>query len=804
MKNKILKLYLYFVSFFILIFLISNTTLSSEINLKAENIETIDKNLVKASGNIIIEDESGLEITGENLEANNLKGKYIIENNVVIKDSIRNLLIKSNKIILNKKSNVIKSIGLTEIEAKNNLSILSSDITFDRKNEIIFTDKESELKDVNFNTLIIKNLRISLNDNSLRSDAGTLIDKELNEFEIKNIYYDFSKKEILGQDIDLNNNNELDKAYLPRMKGKSFFYNENNVKVNKSVFTNCKKRDGCPQWHLKAEEITHDKKNKTVNYKNAWLNLYDVPVFYFPKFFHPDPTVKRKSGFLIPSFAQTNNSGNYLNVPYFFALAENRDFTFTPRFYSDNKVVYQGEYRHYTENSQSILDASVKNENILLLDNESTNSHFFLKSSMISDNSLFDFSELQFQLQSTSSDNYLKSYNLKSPLINSQTTLNSKILFEGISENIDFSFSTEVYEDLTKSNDSDRYEFIFPNFNLTRDLETEFSGNLQVNHSGYNKLYETNKSENVLINDISYKSNDKISNQGFVSNYEFLFKNFNVNSNNSKKYKNELENDLSGIFQFNSRLPLEKKGIRFNSTLSPIFVAKFSPKNTKNLRSASNLIDYKNIYSINRIGSNETVEGGESITFGNEFSLFDTNYNQKEIFSFNLATSFRNERNESLSDKSSLGQKTSNIVGQMKINTHELYDLEYDFLADNNVRDLNYHKISSKFKINNFVSTFEFLEENNPIGSNSYISNETLLKIDDNKDLKFKTRKNKKTDLTEYYNLIYQYKMDCLVAGIEYKKDYYNDVGVKPSEKIYFSITIMPFQNSIDLPGIKK
>ena len=229
MKNNFLKFYFYFVNFFIIIFLISNTTLSSEINLKADNIETIDKNLIRAIGNIVIEDEKGLQITSENLEANNLKEEYIIENDVVINDTIRNLLIKSNKIIFSKKSDKIRSIGLTEIETKNNLSILSSDITFDRKNEIIFTDKESEIKDANFNTLIINNFRVSLNENSLRSDAGTLIDKELNEFEIKNIYYDFSKKEILGQDIDLNNNNELEKDYLPRMKGKAFFYNENNV-----------------------------------------------------------------------------------------------------------------------------------------------------------------------------------------------------------------------------------------------------------------------------------------------------------------------------------------------------------------------------------------------------------------------------------------------------------------------------------------------------------------------------------------------------------------------------------------------
>ena len=88
------------------------------------------------------------------------------------------------------------------------------------------------------------------------------------------------------------------------------------------------------------------------------------------------------------------------------------------------------------------------------------------------------------------------------------------------------------------------------------------------------------------------------------------------------------------------------------------------------------------------------------------------------------------------------------------------------------------------------------------IGNESFIANETSFKIDANKNLKFKTRKNKKTDLTEYYNLIYQYKMDCLTAGIEYKKDYYNDGDLKPKESIFFSITLMPFGTSIDLPGV--
>ena len=178
----------------------------------------------------------------------------------------------------------------------------------------------------------------------------------------------------------MNNENKIDRDFLPRMKGVSIFYDENNVIVNKSVFTNCKKRDGCPPWLLKAEEVKHDKQNKTINYKHAWLNLYDVPVFYFPKFFHPDPSVKRQSGFLAPSYSQVNNSGNFLEIPYFLAISENRDFTLSPRIYSDNKALYQGEYRHITKNTENILDASIKNDSVTLLKKNSTNSHLFFNS----------------------------------------------------------------------------------------------------------------------------------------------------------------------------------------------------------------------------------------------------------------------------------------------------------------------------------------------------------------------------------------------------------------------------------------
>ena len=143
--------------------------------------------------------------------------------------------------------------------------------------------------------------------------------------------------------------------------------------------------------------------------------------------------------------------------------------------------------------------------------------------------------------------------------------------------------------------------------------------------------------------------------------------------------------------------------------------------------------------------------------------------------------------------KSSLGQKTSNIAGQSKFKINDFIDINYDFLGDNNLGNFNYHKIKSNFRVNNFVTSFEFTEENNDIGSDSYLQSDIKYLFNDKNSISYNTRRNRKTNLTEYYNLIYEYKNDCLVAGIEYNKDYYQDRDLKPTEQVFFSLTFTPF-----------
>jgi len=135
----------------------------------------------------------------------------------------------------------------------------------------------------------------------------------------------------------------------------------------------------------------------------------------------------------------------------------------------------------------------------------------------------------------------------------------------------------------------------------------------------------------------------------------------------------------------------------------------------------------------------------------------------------------------------------SDVFGSINYSPNNIFKTGYDFALNNNFVDKNYEIFKTEMKINNFVTEFEYLNENNTLGKNSFLSNKTSYNIDNSNSLSFKTRENKKTQLTEFYNLVYQYRNDCLIAAIEYNKDYYSDRDLKPSEDIFFKLTIVPF-----------
>ena len=100
-----------------------------------------------------------------------------------------------------------------------------------------------------------------------------------------------------------------------------------------------------PLWQVKGARIIHDQTEKMLYFENAQLEFFGVPMAYLPYFSTPDPTVKRKTGFLMPGFSQASTFGYAVETPFYWAIAPDYDATFNPRFTSRQGVLFQGEFR---------------------------------------------------------------------------------------------------------------------------------------------------------------------------------------------------------------------------------------------------------------------------------------------------------------------------------------------------------------------------------------------------------------------------------------------------------------------------
>jgi len=790
MKNKIKTI----ISIFFLLLSVKNVFALEDFKFESKSIELKDNIFIIAKEGVKVTTSDGLEILADESEYNKETRVLNLKRNVSIIDSLQNLKINSDNIIYDKSLEKITTDTNTKINIKNTHLISGKNIIFLRSKFIINSEEQTFIKDKFDNEIKLEGFEYFVVDKMLKTKQMEFKDKQLNIYKSENAMLDLNNEKIAAKDIQIYfAEGELGKN--ARLKGNALI-SENDVSIIRNgIFTACKIRDKCPPWSLKSKEIKHDKKKKSISYENSWLQLYDIPIFYFPKFFHPDPTVKRQSGFLTPSILNSSTNGGSINIPYFKVISENKDITFAPRIYFNSDFLIKNEYRQVEKNTNHISDFSLKKHDT------STKSHFFSNTKYSVENN-FEFSEIEINLEKTSSDTYLKGDNIVSSTRegNNQSLLNSFLKFNASNDDLNIFAEIAAFEDLTKENNSDKFQYVLPNFTISKLINnnSNFQGDLNYQISGSNQKKDTNVMESYLINDLNYKSNSFFSNFGSIFNYEFQFKNTLKKGNNSSTYKDETQSENFGSLILNSSLPLKKEYENFTGNLIPKLVARYSPSKSENLSNLDRRMNITNIFSSNRLGLSDSIEGGQSLTVGFDYDL--KNKENENFLGFSLGQIFRDIEDDRLPIKSKMQNKSSDIVGNLNFQPNSNFKINYDFSADNNLDTINYTKIETQLNVNNFITSFEFLEENDEVGSDSYLLSNVRYKFNENNSILYNTRRNRKTDLTEYYNLIYEYKNDCLVAAIEYNKDYYQDRDLNPTEEVFFSLTFTPF-TSIATPS---
>ena len=480
-----------------------------------------------------------------------------------------------------------------------------------------------------------------------------------------------------------------------------------------------------------------------------------------------------------------------MQIPYFKVIAEDEDMTIKPRVFTNNDIILQNEYRKVGKNYDHISDFSFYTS-ALGNSSQTSKSHFFSNTKFNFEDVVFEESNFEINLEQVANDTYLKKYKINSPLIKSETLMHSFLKFDGFNDDSSFSISTEVYEDLTKKN-SDRYEVILPNLSYSKDLQKVFGseGSVSFQSDFFQKQFETNKYEQILNNSVVYSSLKKYENNGLIKDFKLKILNPNKSSKTGSNNQSESKNQLLSQFMYNLSYPLSKQSELFDSFITPNLSYRFSPNKTKNMSDKDRRLDISNINSFNRISENDAVEGGHSITASLGYKKNDKFGDEK--ISFEIAQVISDTSNEDLPIKSSLNKKYSDLIGNLNLKVSDILTLNYDFMLDDGLSSSNYNSLKTTLSVNNLITTFEYLEESDIMGSNHYVGNNTTLKLNNTNSLTFKTRSNREIDLTEFYNLMYQYENDCLRAALEYNKTFYADSDIKPEEELLFSLTIMPF-----------
>ncbi|MEC9368226.1 MAG: LPS assembly protein LptD, partial [Pseudomonadota bacterium] len=245
--------------------------------------------------------------------------------------------------------------GLGQVESNQPMLLQADEMIYDNQNNRVIARGNVEIYYGSY-TLLADMVTYDRSDNTLAAEGNVRIkepDGALINADRITLTDDFrdgflrSLKIVTVEDARI----AAERAY--REKGETTVF-------ERAAFTPCKpceeKPEKPPTWRIKAEKVIHKKSEASIEYKNAAFELFGMPIAWLPYFRHADPSVKRRSGFLIPGIGHSNELGTTVEVPYYFALAPNYDFTFSPMYTEKQGVLLKGNWRHRTENGRYNVD----------------------------------------------------------------------------------------------------------------------------------------------------------------------------------------------------------------------------------------------------------------------------------------------------------------------------------------------------------------------------------------------------------------------------------------------------------------
>ncbi len=429
-----------------------------------------------------------------------------------------------------------------------------------------------------------------------------------------------------------------------------------------------------PLWQIRATEATQDLDNQRIEYRDAMVEFFGIPVAWFPYLAHPDPSKRRASGILPPSMGYSKHLGAFFGVPYYWAIDAQSDLTMEPLVGTRNGPALNLDYRRRFNSGMVTIDAAIANDRSVLA------GHVFAKGDFVID----DTWRWGFDIKRASTDTYLRNFRVHGW----NETLTSSIYLEGFGQGSYARLDARAYQGLSRSISATRLPLVLPRYaySLTTPVEG-VGGQLGVDFDAFNVLRTLGTNTQRTRASVNWER-PFIGRAGEVWKTTLHFDGavyqafqFNQQPNYGQFSRLSAVQTLPTA-AVEMRWPLVRNaGAGGTQLLEPIAQLILAPRAPSYARGLTNIpnedsldLDFTdaNLFALNRYPGIDRLEGGMRANVALHAAW---NFPSGALIDAQIGQAFRVRRDTSFAQGSGLERTTSDVVGHLTVAPNKYLDI---------------------------------------------------------------------------------------------------------------------------------
>lgn len=563
------------------------------------------------------------------------------------------------------------------------------------------------------------------------------------------------------------------------------------TEISKAVYSPCNlcKDDpsAAPLWQIKAVRVIHDSEQKQISYRNAWLEIYGIPVAYTPYLSHPDPTVKRRSGFLAPTFSNSSDLGLQLRTPYFWAIDEHQDATFAPMLATDGGQGAIGQFRRNFKHGRVIADGN------FVVDDPDKGSRGYID--LETEYHIDPTWRAGLNIETASDDTYTRRYGF-----DTEPVLVSRGYLEGFRGQNYQVLNTYAFNDLRQDEESGDSPIVLPMYDFSYSGKRDRAGGFaSLDFNALNII----RNSGTDTRRFAFRPRwDRPFNGSFGEIYNAsislaadAYHASDVTRDDGTSYTG-ISGRLVPRASLSWRLPLIRPGENFSQTIEPLASVTVAPNGGNpdkipNEDSQEIEFDETNIFKDNRYDGFDLVDGGTRFNYGMNWVLTGNEGGSTSVF---LGQSYRPRTDSSFNQSSGIDDNFSDFVGRVQISPQKYLDLIYrtQFSPDNLSPQRNELSANVGTPALNVSMDYIFIDQQQGSEFSGREEINGAISSVINKNWSTFIRARHDLSASDMRSLVYGivYEDECIKFTSQFSRSYFEDRDLKPSDAVTFTVVL--------------